>query len=105
MASSYLPGTDRLHSSLAHLTSSHTPRRCLPTQWNEGWSREGCKNCDASSGTITTAATGSVSSDQCFTPAGHGNTRTASGGFTGAICAADTYGRVNNTFGLVEVAW
>lgn len=85
--------------------STQTATICAVGTYNEGWSREGCKVCDAASGTITTAANGSASVDDCFTPAGHGNQRTANGALTGFACRADTYGRPNPTFGLVDVAW
>ena len=82
--------------------------RCLPPphpQYNEGWNRKACTACDSAGGNITTDDVGSTSSDDCITLAGYSSSRLASGGFTGAICPADTYGRPANTSGLVEVAW
>ena len=86
------------------VAGSGTAADCAIGTYNPGWNRATCVSCDAASGTITTLAANSESSDDCYTPAGHGATKTASGGLTGAVCPADTYGRANNTFGLVEVS-
>jgi hypothetical protein len=75
---------------------------CDPGFYNPGWNREACTQCGV--GTITTAAQGSVSPDQCYTPAGNGNKRSADGlTWNGYPCPANTYGRPTNTFGLVDV--
>ncbi|KIZ04286.1 hypothetical protein MNEG_3672 [Monoraphidium neglectum] len=75
---------------------------CPLGSYNPGYNREPCVKCG--NGTITTAAPGATSADQCYTPAGHGNKRDAvSGVLEGYECPLNTYGRPNNTFGLVDV--
>ncbi|GBF88748.1 hypothetical protein Rsub_01649 [Raphidocelis subcapitata] len=79
-----------------------TSTECIEGEYNPGWNREACSSCG--SGTITTKAKGSVSPDQCFTPAGNGNSRSADGlTLTGFVCPENTYGRGTDTFGLVDV--
>jgi hypothetical protein len=75
---------------------------CEQGFYNPGWNREACTKCGE--GSITTAAEGSASPDQCYTPAGHGNKRSADGlTLTGFACPVNTYGRGTNTTGLVDV--
>ena len=84
---------------------SQTATICAVGSYNPGWNRQTCSSCDGSTGTITTAAQGSNSSDDCVIPAGNGARSLGGGAFTGFACPADTYGRPNATTGLVEVAW
>ncbi|KAI8470423.1 MAG: hypothetical protein J3K34DRAFT_521329 [Monoraphidium minutum] len=75
---------------------------CLTGTYNPGYNREPCVKCG--NGTITTVNNGSTNADECYTPAGHGNRRdTISGVLEGYLCPKDSYGRPNNTFGLVDV--
>jgi len=73
--------------------------------YNPGWNREACVSCSTAdtNSTITTLEQESTSPDQCYTPAGHGNKRSATGTLEGFECPKGTYGRSNNTFGLVDV--
>ena len=66
-----------------------------------GWDRSGCTPCGA--GTITTAAPGADSPDDCLTPAGHGTVLQPDGTLLGAPCPAGTFGRSAPTSGQVEV--
>lgn len=85
--------------------SSQEAAICPKGSYSPGWGREPCQVCDAANGTITTEVTGAAAADDCYTPAGHGARKTADGAYTGYACPADTYGRGNHTFGLVEVSW
>lgn len=62
--------------------------------------REGCTSCGTG---LTTDADGSASSDDCYVPAGWGTARDAQGFLSAAKCPVNTYGRENNTYGLVDV--
>lgn len=62
--------------------------------------REGCSSCGTG---LTTDADGSASSDDCYVPAGWGTARDAQGVLSAAKCPVNTYGRENNTYGLVDV--
>ncbi|KAI8467373.1 MAG: hypothetical protein J3K34DRAFT_523771 [Monoraphidium minutum] len=74
---------------------------CAAGSYNPGWNREPCVACGG--GSITTDGPGSTSADDCYTPAGHGTRRDVTGALEGAACPADTYGRANHTYGLVDV--
>lgn len=74
-------------------------------QYNLGFNRQPCTPCDAANGTITTTGPRATSPDECFVPAGHGTTRTDSGGLTGAACPPDTHGSSETTTGLEDVSW
>jgi hypothetical protein len=74
-----------------------------PLGWfKEGYNRQPCTLCGL--GTITTDAPGATMADECLIPAGHFTTRSADGEtLTGAPCPVGTYGRLNSTYGLVDV--
>ena len=75
---------------------------CPRGSFNPGYNREGCTVCG--NGTISTAAAGATSPDDCYTPAGNGNFYDeATGLLTGYICPRNTYGTANNTYGQVDV--
>jgi hypothetical protein len=74
---------------------------CPSGTFNPGYNRQPCTNCGG--GSITTDGAGSTSPDACYTPVGHGSSVNTNGVLVGSICPANTYGRPNNTFGLVEV--
>ncbi|KAI8470468.1 MAG: hypothetical protein J3K34DRAFT_420601 [Monoraphidium minutum] len=79
-----------------------TATKCAAGTYNPGYNREPCIKCG--NGTITTDTDTSTNADQCYTPAGHGNRRdTISGVLEGYPCPIDSYGRPNNTYGLVDV--
>lgn len=81
--------------------TSGTAAVCPLGWYSEGWSREPCTRCGG--GTLTTAAVGSTSADDCFAPAGHSVTKSADGvTLVGAPCPIGTWGRSEPTYGLVE---
>jgi hypothetical protein len=77
----------------ADLHASRPPPPLLPTP-----TPRQCGN-----GTLSTDTTTSTSADQCYTPAGHGNSRDGSGILEAYVCPLNTYGRGNKTYGLVDI--
>jgi hypothetical protein len=74
---------------------------CPAGSFNPGYNRQPCTPCGG--GSITTDAAGASSADACYTPVGHGSSVNTAGVLVGSICPQNTYGRPNNTYGLVEV--
>jgi hypothetical protein len=74
---------------------------CPSGTFNPGYNRQPCTPCGA--GSITTDGAGASSPDACYTPVGHGSSYNTSGVLVGSICPQNTYGRPNNSYGLVEV--
>lgn len=76
--------------------------QCGLGSYNPGWNREPCSSCGG--GTMTTDVRGSINPDDCKVPAGHGTNRTSDGlTLFGFACPLNTYGRSNDTYGLVDV--
>lgn len=74
---------------------------CEVGKYNPGYNRQPCVSCG--NGLLTDAA-GATNADACYTPAGWGNVKDAATGvFNATICPNGTYGRPNNTYGLVDV--
>ena len=79
-----------------------TATQCAAGRFNPGYNREACTSCGL--GTITSAP-GSDADGDCYVPPGHYTAVGADGvTLTGAVCPADTFGRVNSTYGLVAFA-
>ena len=74
---------------------------CGLGSFNPGWNREACVACGG--GSISTDDVGSTSADDCVLPPGHGTARAGDGSLSGGACPANTYGRGNPTYGLVDV--
>jgi hypothetical protein len=73
---------------------------CAVGAYNEGYNRAPCKRCGAN---IYTSSTGSVSSEQCVTPAGFGSGPFDGAEFAAFPCPADSFGDDQTTTGLVRV--
>lgn len=79
-----------------------TCTKCGLGTYNAGYNREtSCTPCGA--GDMTTDAIGTVSADGCKILAGHGTTRLSDGTLSVAVCPDNTYGRPDDTYGLVDV--
>ena len=74
--------------------------QCAANTYNVGYNKEtSCELC----GTNQVALAGSESSGACYTPAGYGALFVSPGVLRADPCPANTYGRAQNTYGIVEV--
>jgi hypothetical protein len=74
---------------------------CPVGQYNPGYNRQPCASCGTN---LLTDAAGATNADACYTPAGWGNIKDAVlATYSATICPVGTYGRPNNTYGLVDV--
>lgn len=83
-------------------TTAGSATICSIGSYNPGYNRQPCVACG--SGILTDAPGGAINADACYTPAGYGNIQDAvTSAFSALICPVGTYGRPNNTYGLVNV--
>lgn len=83
-------------------TTAGSATSCDIGKYNPGYNRQPCASCGTD--ILTDAPGGAVNADACYTRSGWGNVQdSATGAFSSSICPVGTYGRPNNTYGLVNV--